>query len=58
MEIPRSVVRCFLGMTVLFDALTSLAKFQFPALARNDPEFDGAYIREPFPGKNLQEFFC
>ena len=32
MEIPTKVVRYFLGMTMLFDALTFLYKFQFVVL--------------------------
>ena len=36
MEIPRSVVRYFLGMTVLFGARTSLFKFHFAELL-NEP---------------------
>ena len=32
MEIPTKVVRYFLGMTMLFDALTFLYKFQFTGL--------------------------
>ena len=37
MEIPRSVVRYFLGMTVLFDTRFFLYKFQF-AEPQNDTE--------------------
>ena len=37
MEIPTKVVRYFLGMTMLYDALASLCKFQI-CVPQNDTE--------------------